>query len=287
MRILLAGATGVIGRRIVPVLLAEGHRVTGITRTMGHAEALQATGAMPVVVDVYDRQALLHAVGDAEPDAVMHQLTDLSGGSGEANARLRETGTRNLVDAAAAAGVRRIVAQSISWAYEAGPDPAKETTPLDLGAQPPRLMVVRGVAALEQAVQEIPEWVVLRYGLLYGPGTWYAAGGLRAADAQEGLLAADANVSSFVHVDDAAAAAVESLAWPSGVVNICDDEPAPGREWVPAFCRAVGAPPPPQAESGAGRAGWARGASSRHARSQLGWEPRYPSWRDGFASLLA
>lgn len=287
MHIFLAGATGVIGRRIVPVLLAEGHEVTGITRTMSRAEALQATGAMPVVVDAYDRQALMHAVSDAEPDVVMHQLTDLSGGSGEANARLRETGTRNLVDAAAAAGVRRIVAQSISWVYEAGQEPAAESAPLDLGAQPPRLMVVRGVAALEQAVREIPEWVVLRYGLLYGPGTWYAPGGLRAADAQEGLLPADANVSSFVHVDDAAAAAVEALAWPSGAVNICDDEPAPGREWVPAFCRAVGAPPPPQAGTGADRDGWARGASNHYARNQLGWEPRYPSWRDGFASLTA
>src|SRR5579875_934868 len=263
MRFFLAGATGVLGSRVVPRLAAAGHQVTAATRSQAKAGALRAAGAAPVLVDVFDRDTLTAAVADAAPDLVMHQLTDLSGGNTAANARIRVTGTRNLGDGA-----------------------ADESVPLDLSAAGPRSGTVRGVVALETAVRERPEWVVLRYGLLYGPGTWYAPDGMYAEQARAGRLAADENVSSFVHADDAAAAAVEALSWPSGVVNVCDNEPAPGRDWVPAFCRAVGAPaPPPPLDGEPARAGWARGAGNRHARHDLGWKPRYPSWRDGFGEF--
>jgi nucleoside-diphosphate-sugar epimerase len=139
---------------------------------------------------------------------------------------------------------------------------------------------VRGVAALEAAVREAPEWVVLRYGMFYGPDTWFAPAGLRAADAKAGTLVADGDVTSFLHVDDAAAAATAALEWPSGAVNVCDDEPAAARDWVPAFCASVGAPAPPVSD--APRRAWARGADNRRARDQLGWRPRHPSWRHGF-----
>ena len=177
-----------------------------------------------------------------------------------------------------------MIAQSIAWAYAPGDGPAGETAGLDLGAGPPRDVTIRGVAALEHAVAEAPEWVVLRYGLLYGPGTWYAADGLHADRARAGELTATADVASFVHADDAAVAAVEALAWPSGAVNVCDDDPSPGHEWVPAFCRAAGAGAPPVAD--APRAPWARGASNRRAR-ELGWAPRYASWRTGFETLIS
>lgn len=281
MRILLAGATGVLGQRIVPLLIARGHRVTALTRDPARGAALRSVGAEPLVVDVYDSGVLIRAVEDGAPDVVMHQLTDLSHGGSESNARMRVTGTRNLVDAALAAGVRRIVAQSVAWAYEGGDDPADEQTPLDLHAPMPRQTTVRGVTALETTVRELPEWVVLRYGLLYGPGTWYTSGGLMAGDAHAGKLAAGAAVSSFVHVDDAAVAAAEALGWPSGAVNVCDDEPAAAREWVPVFCRSVGAGPP-SADAGTAREPWARGADNHYARKHLGWSPRHPSWRDGF-----
>ncbi|MFC0553894.1 NAD-dependent epimerase/dehydratase family protein [Planotetraspora thailandica] len=284
MRIFLAGATGVIGRRMVPLLVAEGHQVTALTRKPDRTAALRALGAEPVVADAYDRTGIAAAVAKAAPDVVLHQLTDLATGDFAANAALRRQGTRNLVDAALAAGVRRMVAQSIAWLYEAGDEPADETTPLDLTATEARGRSVGSVAALEAAVHEMPEWVVLRYGRLYGPGTWYAPDGLAADMARAGKLAADDEVFSFVHADDAVAAAVRSLTWPAGgAVNVCDDEPAPGREWVPAFCAAVGAPPPPPAD--AGRQGWARGADNHYARKHLGWVPRYPSWRDGFAAF--
>ncbi|MFC6882495.1 NAD-dependent epimerase/dehydratase family protein [Actinomadura yumaensis] len=274
MHVFLAGATGVLGRRIVPRLLADGHRVTALVRDDAGAAAVEAAGATPARADAFDAGALARAVAGAAPDAVMHQLTDLARGDSSANAHMRRTGTRNLVDAAKAAGVRRVVAQSIAWVYEPGPGPADEATPLDLGAAPPRRTTVEGVAALETAVRELPEWVVLRYGLLYGPDTWYTPGGLMAAKAKAGELVAGGDVSSFVHVDDAADAAVRALGWPSGPVNVCDDEPLAAREWLPAFCRAVGAPPPPASD--APRDGAARGASNRYARERLGWTPAHP-----------
>lgn len=282
MRVFLAGATGVIGARVLPLLRDEGHAVTALTRTAGGAAAIRAAGGTPVIGNVYDAGALERVLREAAPDVVMHQLTDLSGGPGDANARIRRIGTRNLVDAALAAGVRRIVAQSIAWAYEGGPDPAGESTPLDLAAPAPRRTTVEGVAALEGAVSELPEWVVLRYGLLYGPRTWYRPGGLMAEKAQAGALPADDDVSSFVHPADAAVAAAGALTWPSGVaVNIVDDEPAPARAWVPVFCAAVGAPPP-RDRPPAPRNPWARGADNRFARERLGWVPEHRSWREGF-----
>jgi nucleoside-diphosphate-sugar epimerase len=286
MRIFLAGATGVIGRRVVPLLVGRGHSVTGLVRRPSDAEWLRGLGADAIVGDVFDRDGLRRSVGLAAPDVVMHQLTDLKGGNLGANSEMRTTGTRYLMDAALAAGIRWVVAQSIAWAYQAGKGPATEDVPLDLGASGSRRRTVQGVAALEAAVREAPEWVVLRYGVLYGPGTWYSRGGLMALRASRGELAADGDVSSFVHVDDAAGAAVEALAWPSGFVNVCDDAPAAGRDWVPVFCRAVGVAEP-VAAAGGGRHGWARGADNGYVRKQLNWAPAYPSWREGFAALQA
>ncbi|WP_433292630.1 NAD-dependent epimerase/dehydratase family protein [Actinoplanes sp. CA-030573] len=275
MRIVLAGGTGAIGRVLVPALLAQGHEVTVLVRG-----ERTVPGATVVVADLYDRDGLTAVVRAAEPEVVMHQLTNLSAGSTPAaNGEFRKVVTPNLVHAAMAAGASRVIAQSIAFAYEPGDVPATEETGLDRGAAQPRLASVEGVAALEEAVRQAPEWVLLRYGLFYGPGTWYARDGLMA---QPGSLVNNGDVASFVHVEDAAAAAVASLSWPTGAVNVCDDEPAPAHEWVPAFCEAVGAPVPPAVD---GRAPWARGASNRHAREDLGWTPRHASWRTGFREL--
>ena len=283
MRVFVAGATGAIGRPLVHALVRHGHTVSGLTRTARGGELLQALGADPYVGDAREGRRVRAAVERARPDAVVHQLSDLRDADSAANAALRRVGTRNLVDAARAAEVPRIVAQSIAWAYEPGDEPADEPVALHLDAGEPRRTTVLGVAALEAAVRELAEWVVLRYGLLYGPGTWYAADGARAHDARAGRLVADADVTSFVHVQDAAQAAVEALGWPSGTVNVCDDAPAAGHQWVPAFCAAVSAPPPPSGELR--RTRWARGADNRRARRQLGWTPRHPTWRAGFTTL--
>ena len=177
--------------------------MTAVTGDPGRLPALRAAGASPTVADVLDADAIAAHVREAGPDLVMHQLTDLRDGDRAANAHLRVVGTRNLVRAARSAGVGRVVAQSIAWAYVAGTEPATEEVPLR-----PEMP---GVPQLEAAVRELPEWVLLRYGMLYGPDTWYAPDGLMACRARAGELAADDDVTSFVHVDDAAAAAVEAL----------------------------------------------------------------------------
>ncbi|HTU06656.1 MAG TPA: NAD(P)-dependent oxidoreductase [Trebonia sp.] len=284
MRIFVAGATGVIGRRLVPLLVQRGHSVTGLVRRPADAGWLRGLGAEAVTGDAFDRDGVLRALRQVTPDVVIDQLTDLKSRNFQANSTIRKTGTRHMVDAALAAGVRRMVVQSIAWMYEAGGVPAVESVPLDLGASGSRRQTAQGVTALESAVRDLPEWVVLRYGLLYGPGTWYARDGLMAEQAARGELAADGDMSSFVHVDDAAGAAVDALEWPTGAVNVCDDVPAAGHDWVPVFCRAVGASDP-AVITPAERHGWARGASNEHARKKLNWTPAYPSWREGFAHL--
>lgn len=283
-RVFLAGATGVLGRRLVPLLLAHGHQVTGLARSAASADRIRALGAEPVAGDAMDAAGVEAAVRAARPDVVMHQLTDLAAGDRAANSALRVTGTRNLVDATLAAGVRQFIVQSIAFAYEPGASPATEDTPLDLDSTDPRLTTVRGIAELEAQAARVESHVVLRYGIFYGPDTWYSPAGLMAEAARAGQLPADGDVTSFVHIDDAARAALQSLAWDSGPVNICDDEPAAGAEWVPEFCAVVGAPEPPRSDQ---RNPFARGADNRHARRSLGWSPAWPSWRAGFTALSA
>lgn len=283
MHIFLAGATGAIGRRVLPLLLADGHQVTAMVRSSESASVVEKAGATATLADAMDAEAVRAAVFSAGPDVIMHQLTALSERDFAANSALRIHATRHLADAAAEAGVRRFIAQSICWMYEPGDVPAAETVPLDVNAPQPRADGVRAVAALESQTARSPEWVVLRYGMLYGPDTWYAPDGAMAQAARKGELAATADVTSFLHVDDAASAAASALTWPTGAVNVCDDEPASGHAWVPAFCDAVDAPRP--LIDDAPRSPVARGADNAHARHSLGWTPNWPSWREGFAAL--
>src|SRR5262250_669617 len=186
MRVFLAGATGAIGRRLVPLLLRAGHDVTGTTRSAAKARELERAGVAAVVLDVFDAQATRAAMRAAKPEAVIHQLTDLPrefdvariAESYAANARIRSEGTRNLIAAAQAASARRFIVQSIGFGYAAGGEPHPETDPLNL-ADPARAVTVKGAADMEQQVLSAAglDAIVLRYGLLYGPGTWYAASG--------------------------------------------------------------------------------------------------------------
>lgn len=238
-RIFLAGGSGAIGRRLIPQLVAAGHQVAATTRRAEKAEELRAIGASPVVIDVFDAGDLLAAVAEVKPEVVIHQLTDLPAGldpnkMGEAiigNARVRDEGTRNLVEAATSAGARRLIAQSIAWAYAPGPEPHAETDPLDSGAEGGRGISVGGVIALERQVLEEPmTGIVLRYGHLYGPGT----GAEIAAD-------------PAVHVDAAAYAALLAvergapgafnIAEPNG--HVATDKAVSELGWRPDFRLAV------------------------------------------------
>lgn len=285
MRIFLAGGTGVIGRRVVPGLIGAGHELVVLARDRQRAAAAAALGAEVVQGDALNAADMLGLVAAAEPELIMHQLTDLSERSSQANAQLRIDGTGNLVQAALAAGVGAIVLQSIAWVYAPGSGPAAEDVALDLDAEDPaRRLTVGAVAQMEASAAALERCVILRNGLFYGPGTWYAPGAAMADAAHAGTLRLGPDVTSFVHVDDAAAAAVQAVNWPAGIYNVVDDEPAAADDWVPAFCAAAGAPAPSQAETEAH--GWARGARNARGRER-GWAPAYPSWRVGFATGMS
>ena len=304
MRVFLAGATGVIGSPLVPQLLKAGREVTAMTRSVLRAAQLEAAGADPVVCDVFDADGVRAAMADASPDAVIHQLTALpprlhwgDPDVFEATNRVRTDGTRILVDAALATGATRIVAQSIAFAYAPTGDRVKEEdAALFTDAPPPLGGAVAAVVEHERLVTGTPgiEGLVLRYGMLYGPGTYHDRRGSTAADiiaARVPLVQGATGMYSWLHVEDAASAAVAALdRGAPGIYNVVDDEPAPQPEWLPVIAHALGAdppaaaetPPPPYAPEMS-----LRGASNAKAKRELGWQPRYASWREGFAASLA
>lgn len=283
MRIFVAGSTGVVGRLLLPKLVHEGHEVIGMTRNSEHKDLIQAMGARAVVIDTFDRQAMISVFAEVRPEVVIHQLTSLSKLDFSENTRIRVEGTRNLVDAALAVGVKRMIAQSISWAYEPGDVPASEEVPLDIHSPMPRKSLIDSIEVLERAVAEIPRHVILRYGIFYGQGTFYDHGGFMAEEIRRKQVPATEEVTSFLHVEDAANAALLALDWPSGPVNIVDDEPARGVDWLPVYADALGAPKPDvQSRSNRGE----RGASNAKARKHYGWKPIYVTWRTGFPQNL-
>lgn len=278
MRIMLAGGAGAIGRQLTPLLVADGHEVYTTTRKPERLALIESFGAHALLLDALDRVAVLQAVTDLQPEAIVHQLTDLADGIGSGNTLIRIDGTRNLVDAAKANGIERMVAQSIAWVIQPGETPATEAVPLiaaGAGEDP-----IIGVRALEDATAELSLGVVLRYGYLYGPGTFYAREGEKGIAAMNGTLPATPAIANFIHVHDAGRAAVAALDWSRGIVNIVDDEPAPGTEWVPVFAAALGAPPPAVADGPGG----GRPISNAKAKG-LGFSPSYPTWRSGFRTL--
>jgi nucleoside-diphosphate-sugar epimerase len=315
MKVFVAGAAGALGTQLVPQLVAKGHEVVGMTRTPSKQQALRALGARPVVADALDPEAVARALAEAEPEVVVHQLTALSGALDMRHIdryfattnRLRTEGTDHLLAAARAVGARRIVAQSYAgWPFARAGGPVKaETDPLD--PDPPKALraALDAIRHVEQAVTGIgwADGLVLRYGGFYGPGTSVsldpeAAMSKVVRRRQFPVVGDGGGVWSFVHIEDAASATVAAVErGPGGTYHVVDDEPAPVREWLPVLADALGARPPWRLPRWLGRlvAGEAaavmmteiRGASNAKAKRVLGWEPRYPSWRLGFAKGLA
>jgi nucleoside-diphosphate-sugar epimerase len=305
MRVFLAGATGTIGRPLVRMLIADGHHVTGMTRSPAKADALRAAGAEPVVADALDASAVARAVADAKPGAVIHQLTAIPERLDPRKIvrdfaltdRLRTDGTRILIDAAQAAGAERILAQSIAFAYAPGPAGTvhAESDPLTLDPPKQFRRSAGAIAQLERIVLDAGGQV-LRYGYFYGPGSAISRAGSMGREVSRRrlpIVGGGVGVWSFIHVDDAARATAATLASTgSGVYNIVDDEPARVSEWLPALAAALGAPRPmrvpallarPLAGSyGIATMTKAQGASNELARRELSWRPSYPSWREGF-----
>ena len=319
MKIFVAGATGVLGRELAPQLVARGHEVVGMTRSASKQDLVRSLGARPVVADALDASAVAQAVASAEPEVIVHELTALSGKMSIRDARhpdrspmatmtnrLRTEATDYLLAAGRAVGARRFVAQSFAafrWARTGGPVQT-EDDPLD--ANPPGALrpALVGILHVERAVPTI-EWgegLVLRYGGFYGPGTAVSL----SPDAQVAvavrkrrfpIIGDGGGVWSHVHIDDAAAATVAAVDHGQpGIYNVVDDEPAPVRNWLPVLASALDAKPPRRiprwlARLAAGEAATlmmteARGASNAKAKRELGWQPHYASWRQGFVQGL-
>ncbi|HEU4918278.1 MAG TPA: NAD(P)-dependent oxidoreductase [Candidatus Limnocylindrales bacterium] len=303
MRVFVAGATGAVGRRLVPMLVARGHQVTGTTTSARSRDAIRAMGAEPVVVDGLDAAGIGEAVARAEPDAIIHQMTALSGAPDfrhfdrwfALTNRLRTEGTRNLLAAAKASGVTRFVAQSFTgWSNaREGAWIKTEDDPLDANPVKEQRETLAAIKFLERAVLEAPlEGIVVRYGGLYGPGASEALAGIL-RKRMFPVIGNGAGIVSSTHVDDAARGTVAALERGSrGIYNIVDDDPAPTREFIPAIAEALGAPKPLRIPAWLGRllAGdvavtmmtEGRGSSNAKAKRELGWQPIWPTWREGF-----
>ena len=313
MKIFVAGATGALGRVLVRQLVAGGHDVVGLTRTPSKQDLLRSLGARPAVADALDPHAVARAVAEAEPEVIVHQLTALSSidlrhierDFAETN-RLRTEGTDHLLAAGRAVGVRRFVAQSFAgWPFaRTGGAVKAELDPLDPTPPAPLRTTLEAIRHLEDVVTGArwTEGIVLRYGGFYGPGTSFSVrpDGEHVALIRKRkfpVVGSGAGVWSFIHIEDAATATVAAIEHGErGVYNVVDDEPAPVSVWLPAAADVLGAKPPRRLPRWLGRiaAGEAatvmmtevRGASNKKAKRELGWSPRYPSWRQGFARGL-
>jgi len=303
MRVFVTGATGALGRHLVPGLVAAGHQVTATTRAPGRVAQLRAAGAEPAVIDGLDRQAVIAAVRAAAPDVIVHQMTALAGMRAPrhldrefaATNELRIRGTDNLLAAAAEAGTRRVIAQSFTgWPNERSGDPVKtEDDPLDARPVPSAARTLAAIRHVEVAVPAgAPEGIVLRYGSFYGPGaSEFLLDAVRKR--QLPVIGSGSGIWSFIEITDAAAATLAAVGRGApGIYNVVDSDPAPVAEWLPYLARAAGARPPLRMPAWLARplAGelivtWmtsGRASSNEKAATELGWQPRYASWREGF-----
>jgi nucleoside-diphosphate-sugar epimerase len=307
MRVFVAGAGGAVGRRLIPMLVARGHDVTGTTSNAANIETIRALGAEPVVVDGLEAVAVGEAVARAEPDAIIHEMTALSGTPDfkhfdrwfALTNRLRTEGTEHLLAAAKASGVKRFVAQSFTgWSNSREGSWIKtEDDPLDPQPVKEQRETLAAIRILERAVLEAPlEGIVVRYGGLYGPGSSETLADIL-RKRMFPIIGDGAGMVSSTHIDDAAGGTLAALeCGRRGIHNIVDDEPAPARVFIPAIAQAVGAPKPLRIPAWLGRlfAGdvavtmmtEGRGSSNAKAKRELGWQPIWPSWRDGFARGL-
>jgi nucleoside-diphosphate-sugar epimerase len=305
MRVFVAGASGALGSRLVPQLISADHEVIGTHNSPASGELLRKLGAKPVVVDLLDASAVRKAVLDSESDAIVHQATALAGAKFGRSLdktfamtnRLRVEGTDGLLSAAREAGVRRFVAQSFApyrYAREGGPVKS-EDDPLDPNPPAKAGETYAAMAHLDRAVTGAGG-IALRYGGFYGGANDGWAEPVRKR--QYPIVGDGGGIMSFIHLDDAASATVLALGQDApAIYNIVDDEPAPVRDWLPVLAEALGAKPPRRfpallARLFAGEAAMvmgteSRGASNAKAKRELGWAPRYPSWRTGFAAAYS
>jgi nucleoside-diphosphate-sugar epimerase len=309
MRIFVTGATGVLGRHLVPGLVTAGHEVTATTRTPGKVAQLREAGAEPVVLDGLDREAVVAAVRAAAPEVIVHEMTALAdlrslrhadqvfAGTNE----LRTRGTDNLLAAAAQAGTRRVIAQGYAGAAPDKPSGGAlktEADPLDWRSIRGAVQMPAAITYVDTTVPDaVPEGIVLRYGTFYGPGASDPVVEM-VRKRRLPVIGGGTGVWSFIEVTDAAAATIAAVGdGAPGVYNVVDDDPAPVAEWLPYLAQVAGAKPPLRLPAWLGRllAGdfvvaqmtTSRGSSNEKAKKELGWAPRYASWRQGFRAWVS
>jgi nucleoside-diphosphate-sugar epimerase len=307
MRVFVTGATGALGRHLVPGLIAAGHEVTATTRTSAKVAQLREAGAEPVILDGLDREAVIAAVLAASPEVIVHEMTALADMRSLRNMdrvfaatnELRTRGTDNLLAAAERAGTRRVIAQSAERMNERSGGPVKtEKDPLDSRPVRSAARTVAAIRHVEQTVPEaVPEGIVLRYGSFYGPGASQPLLDM-VRKRQMPVIGGGTGIWSFIEMTDAAAATLAAVGRGApGIYNITDSDPAPVAEWLPYLAKVADAKPPLRVPAWLGRllAGEfvvvqmtsARGTSNEKARKELGWEPRYASWREGFRAWVS
>lgn len=310
MRVFIAGGTGAIGRPLVAALAAAGHEVAVYSRDAGKVTALGVPGIVPAVGDAFDADALIGAVQSFKPEVVVNELTSLPQTANpiaikrgfDLTSRLRREVSKTLVTAARAAGARRIVAQSIAFAYRPGPGVRTEADPLWTDAKGQIGILTGSLATLESNTlgDGQLEGVVLRYGSFYGPGTYFAPGGLYTTMLRRRVLpipGEGGGIFGFVHIDDAASATVAALEGPTGIFNVVDEAPAPASQAMAFMADLMGAKPPRHVPEWLVRVGAGAflayllcdqpAVSNERARSELGWSPRYADWHDGLTAVFA
>ncbi|MCJ0915351.1 MULTISPECIES: NAD(P)-dependent oxidoreductase [Mammaliicoccus] len=276
-KIFVAGATGLIGTKLTKRLIEEGYEVAGLTTSEKGKEKLDNAGVKAYIGNILEYDTIEKSIGDFKPDIIMNEITDLKQVDMSANTKVRIEGTRNLVEAAIKHDVPHIQSQSIAFVYEAGDTLATEETSLDYDASGDRKITVDGVEGLEKESARLNKHVILRYGLLYGPGTWYGKDGMIYNQFINGEVTMTDGVQSFIHIDDAVETAIQALNFESGIYNVADDDPVKGDDWAKWYANELNVSPTLNIEPAAP---FERGVTNKKFKDQ-GGKLIYTTWKDG------
>ncbi|MFY2153013.1 NAD-dependent epimerase/dehydratase family protein [Mammaliicoccus sciuri] len=276
-KIFVTGATGLIGTKLTKRLIEEGYEVAGLTTSEKGKEKLDNAGVKAYIGNILEYDTIEKSIRDFKPDIIMNEITDLKQVDMSANTKVRIEGTRNLVEAAIKHDVSHIQSQSIAFVYEAGDTLATEETSLDYDASGDRKITVDGVEGLEKESARLNKHVILRYGLLYGPGTWYGKDGMIYNQFINGEVTMTDGVQSFIHIDDAVETAIQALNFESGIYNVADDEPVKGDDWAKWYANELNVTPTLNIEPAAP---FERGVTNKKFKDQ-GGKLIYTTWKDG------
>ncbi|WP_204977334.1 NAD-dependent epimerase/dehydratase family protein [Mammaliicoccus sciuri] len=276
-KIFVTGATGLIGTKLTKRLIEEGYEVAGLTTSEKGKEKLDNAGVKAYIGNILEYDTIEKSIGDFKPDIIMNEITDLKQVDMSANTKVRIEGTRNLVEAAIKHDVPHIQSQSIAFVYEAGDTLATEETSLDYDASGDRKITVDGVEGLEKESARLNKHVILRYGLLYGPGTWYGKDGMIYNQFINGEVTMTDGVQSFIHIDDAVETAIQALNFESGIYNVADDDPVKGDDWAKWYANELNVTPTLNIEPAAP---FERGVTNKKFKDQ-GGKLIYTTWKDG------